>query len=418
MSAFDKIIGYDHIKDELMQIADMLQNKSAYEKLGAKMPRGLLIYGHPGLGKSLMADCLIEASTLPCLTVRRSHSTARFIEHVDEVFRTAKEKAPAIVLLDDMDKFANEDETHRNAKEYVAIQEGIDDVRDTDVFVIATANNLDVFPDSLIRAGRFDKKIEIRRPHEKDAKRIIRHFMNTKRISESVCCDDISKMLAYRSCAELENILNEAAITAAFAKRSAIAMEDIVKAVLKIEYKSPEIKEYVTEEERRATALHEAGHVVVSELLCPQSVGMASIRANYRWSVKGVDGFIFRCKGYKDDSHYILAALAGKAATELYHCGACADGCNSDLHKAFIFAEQEIILRGTLGLGLVNVHDSIDQRTDAVIHAEVERCMFTVRGMLMKNKEFLEKVADALAEKETLLFSEIQAIKESVTIAA
>ena len=122
MSKFDNIIGYETIKKELMQICDMLKNKEIYENLGAKLPHGILLHGEPGLGKSLMAKCFIEESGLKTYTVRRNKGTDDFMKEITETFEKAKENTPAIVFLDDMDKFANEDEKLCDAEEYVAIQ--------------------------------------------------------------------------------------------------------------------------------------------------------------------------------------------------------------------------------------------------------------------------------------------------------
>ena len=131
MSAFDKVIGYETIKNELAQICDMIHNKDAYEKLGAKLPRGIVLSGDPGLGKTLMAKSFIEESGLKAFTVRRDKGNDDFIGSITEVFKNAKDNAPSIVFLDDMDKFANEDEGHRDAEEYVAVQSGIDEVKDS-----------------------------------------------------------------------------------------------------------------------------------------------------------------------------------------------------------------------------------------------------------------------------------------------
>ena len=130
MNAFDKVIGYETIKNELRQICDMIHNKEVYEKLGAKLPKGILLYGEPGLGKSLMAKCFIEESGLKAYVVRRNKSNDDFIGEITDIFRKAKENAPSIVLLDDMDKFANEDSVHCDAEEYVAVQAGIDEVKE------------------------------------------------------------------------------------------------------------------------------------------------------------------------------------------------------------------------------------------------------------------------------------------------
>ena len=135
MNKFDKVIGYETIKRELLQVCDMLGNKGEYEKLGAKLPHGILLYGAPGLGKTLMAKCFIEESGLKTYTIRRNKGTDDFVGEITDTFKRARENTPSIVFLDDMDKYANEDERHCDAETYVAVQSGIDEVRDFDVFV-------------------------------------------------------------------------------------------------------------------------------------------------------------------------------------------------------------------------------------------------------------------------------------------
>jgi len=228
MNAFDKVIGYESIKKELLQICDMIHHQEAYTSLGARLPRGILLHGDPGLGKTLMAKCFIEESQLKAYTLRRNKKTGAFVGEITETFRMAKRDAPAIVFLDDMDKFANEDERHRDAEEYVAIQAGIDDIADAEVFVIATANDIEKLPESLIRAGRFDRKINIYSPEEEDAYRIIRHYMKDKKVSADVNYEDLAMMMLFGSCADLEMILNEAAINAAYERKENISMKNTV----------------------------------------------------------------------------------------------------------------------------------------------------------------------------------------------
>ena len=173
MNAFDKVIGYEAIKNELLQICDMIHNREVYEKLGAKLPKGILLYGAPGLGKTLIAKCFIEESGLKSYVVRRNKGNDDFIGDITATFQKARETAPCIVFLDDMDKFANEDSNHRDAEEYVAVQSGIDEVKNCNVFVLATANEMWKLPNSLVRSGRFDRKIEVQCPTAKDAENSI-----------------------------------------------------------------------------------------------------------------------------------------------------------------------------------------------------------------------------------------------------
>ena len=199
MSEFNKVIGYETIKQELAQICDMFHNKEVYEKLGAKLPRGLLLYGAPGLGKTLMAKCFIAESGLKAYTIRRNKGTDDFISEITDTFQMAKENAPSIVFLDDMDKFANEDEKHRDAEEYVAVQSAIDDARGSDVFVFATVNLINKLPHSLLRVGRFDRRIEVNPPSSRDACEIIKFYLKDKKVSEDVNLEDVANMIQYSS---------------------------------------------------------------------------------------------------------------------------------------------------------------------------------------------------------------------------
>lgn len=421
MNAFDKVIGYETIKNELLQICDMIHNREVYEELGAKLPQGILLYGDPGLGKTLTAKCFIEESGLKSYVVRRNKGNDDFIGDITATFQKARETAPCIVFLDDMDKFANGDSNHRDAEEYVAVQSGIDEVKNCNVFVLATANEMWKLPNSLVRSGRFDRKIEVQCPTAKDADEIIKYYLSDKRVAESVDMDDLSKMISYSSCAELETILNEAAISAAHARKSSIEMDDFVKSVLRMQYDSPDNFTKTSAEDMKKTALHEAGHLVVSEILCPGSVGLASLRSTGRDST---GGFIHRCKELSRRPHYVLVSLAGKAAVELYYSDTVASGCTTDINRAFNCIRDGISENATLGFGMIDVStdrfpktsEDFKSRNEAVTHAELERYMLKVRDILLKNRDFLEKATAALIEKETLLHSDVKKIRESSVI--
>ena len=421
MSAFDRIIGYQTIKEELLQICDMIHNREIYENLGAKLPQGILLYGDPGLGKSLMAKSFITESGLPAYIVRRDKGSDDFIGKITDTFEKAKKNAPAIVLLDDMDKFANEDDSHIDAEEYVAVQAGIDEVKGCNVFVFATVNEIRKLPRSLIRSGRFDRKIEVNSPTDRDAEEIIKYYLAEKKVSDNVNMDDLVKMVSYGSCAELETILNEAAIGAAYARKEKIEMDDLVKSVLRMQYDAPDNFTKKSSDALKEIALHEAGHLVVSEILTPGSVGLASLRTASRDST---GGFIHRCMPVTRRAHHILISLAGKAAVELYYSGVCASGCQSDIRKAADNIRDAISESGTGGFGMIDVanrrfpesSESFNSRNESVVHAELERYMFKTREILIKNRDFLEKAAKMLSEKETLLYSDIRKLRENIKI--
>lgn len=419
MNAFDKVIGYETTKQELLQICDMIQNKKYYEELGAKLPQGILLYGDPGMGKTLLAKCFIEESGLPSYLIRRTKSSEDFLDEITTIFQKAKENAPSIVFLDDLDKFENEDYAHCDAEAYVAIQAAIDSVNGKEVFVLATANDLYKLPESLRRAGRFDRKIELLCPSEQDACDIIKHYLNGKRVSEDVRLEDIAMMITYSSCAELETVLNEGAVRAAYLRHESITMEDLVEAVLKKEYKAQDNLTQISEEEMQRIALHEAGHLVVSEVLSPGSIGFASIRT------KGHDssgGFTRRCKKLTNIPSQILIALGGKAAEELYYADRYMDGSKNDISKAVEYIRDAICEQAACGVGLLDVEtrstpcmsDNLNARNEAVVQAELHRYLLEARSILFQNKKFLGKVKSTLLEKETLLYSDIRMIKESI----
>lgn len=450
MNAFDNVIGYKEIKKELYQLCDMFKNRERYEKLGAKIPHGVIMYGEPGVGKTLMANAFIKESGLPCYTVRRKDASSNFTGEIVAAFNEARINSPSIVLLDDMDKFSNEDENHRDAEEYVTVQACIDESKGSDVFVIATVNEMRKLPRSLKRAGRFDLQLHFDTPNSKDAFKIIKHYFANKNLSSDVNFDDIEKMMSYSSCAELESIINDSAIRAAFRRKDCIEMKDIIESVLAREYdigsgwNTPDSRaddddddywddadEYEDEKEdeeslektarsdRKEVALHEAGHLVISELLEPGSVGLATIKPDKH----GNGGFIHNCHSFNKRRDLIKIALAGKAAVELYYSETCASGCSEDISKAAKLIETGISDSGTHGLGMIETQtrrssEKYVSAVEALMSAELEKNMFAVRDMLLKNRAFLEKTAEALLEKEVLLASDIAKIRAAVNVAA
>ena len=415
MNAFDKVIGYDNIKKELLRVCDMIRDGERYNRLGAKLPQGVLLYGDPGLGKSMMAKCFIEESGLPAFTLRKTSGGDGFVAKISETFAEAKKYAPSVVFLDDMDKFANEDDDHADAEEYVAVQAGIDDVKDCGVFVIATVNDMGKLPRSLRRSGRFDRQIMFDVPTEADARRIISHFLSLKKVSPDVDLEDINRMFSYNSCAELETIINEAAVSAGYAGKDCIGTEDLVKAVLNMQYGATDDCLKCSDDRKRRTALHEAGHVVALEALVPDSVGLASIRTS---GGDAGNGFVHRCKPIDRRPHEVLVHLAGKAAVELYYADTVAGGCQSDITHAYQYIRDGIAESATLGFGLTDVSwrqfevsESMNARNEAATQAELERHMLMARNILIQNRKLLEETASLLEKKETLLYSDICELK-------
>ena len=194
MSTFDKVIGYENEKKELFQLCDMAKNPEKYKKLGVRLPRGVLLVGVPGIGKTLMAGALVEEIGRKSFLVRKDRPGQELVTEISHVFAEAMEAAPSVIFLDDMDKFPA-DSDKRNPDELVAVQSGIDLVKDADVFVVATANDIRYIPPSLRRPGRFDRIIAMGVPSLKESVEIIRHYLADKKIADDVDPESVARMM-------------------------------------------------------------------------------------------------------------------------------------------------------------------------------------------------------------------------------
>ncbi len=424
MSAFDKVIGYGSIKRELVQIADTLKNREVYEALGVSSPRGLLLHGEPGVGKSLMAQCLIEESGIEAFVCRKSEPNGEFVNTIKRTFEEAAENAPSIVYLDDIDKFANDDERHRNSEEYVTVQSCVDEVRDKEIFVLATANETGCLPSSLIRAGRFDRVIEVEAPEGKDAALIIEHYLQGKRLSSDLDACTIADILSGRSCATLETVINEAGLIAGYKRLDCITMDQVVDACLRIVFHAEDANlgdEVDISADSTASRIvwHEAGHAVISEVLAPGSVYLASARRKSVRSGGFVSGHIpENLDPITRRKIEIFVSLGGRAASEVQF-GTIDDGSARDLERAI---NKTRLLYGDLCYGGLSMYvdhrtcESQDERSEIAVTAAVEEFYRKVKEMLCKNRGFLEKMARALATKDVLLASDIAVIRDSCKI--
>lgn len=408
MSAFDRIIGYDYIKTELMQISDMIHCPEVYAALDAKLPQGLLLSGAPGLGKTLMATALMEDSGLPCFTVRRSQSEDEFLKQLAHMFDEAAEAAPSMLLLDDMDKFDKD----KDGAGFTAVQSCIDKVQGKQVFVIATVNDKDDLPASLLRCGRFDRQIAVHRPTRTDSEQIIRRYLGGKTPAPDISLPDLTQLLSRSSCAQLESTLNEAAIYAAYERSNSITRVHLIHAVLKtIHHVPPEVYP-VSEEQRKKAAFHEAGHAAMLELVAPGSTAFVTLL--YSPTSGSCYGFAYRNRPLGRRAN-ILTFLSGKAAYELQF-GRMGPGCNDDITRAAKLIREKAEELGSSGMLGVNVSGRYADseagllERETIVRAELERYLFEAKEMLASHRQMVQELAEALLEKQTLLHSEIQAI--------
>ncbi len=414
MSAFDKIIGYENVKKELRQVVDMTKNPDKYKAFGAKMPKGIVIHGVPGVGKTMLATALIEEAGVNSKIIRHEMARDSFCDHIKKSFEElAARNESAIVLLDDLDKFSMD---KKNGEEFAVVQACIDSVKDKNIFVVATVNDISILPNSLIRPGRFDRNIEIGYPVGEEATKIIMHYMEGVKVAPDINYEDIAKMLTRHSCATLASVINAAAIEAAFAEKESIEMEDFVKATLTEVYGLQNHCGEMSPEKQEEIAYHEAGHAVLTEVLMPECIGMVSL-SSYPHS--GLGGFVLRCNEPEHMAYEVLMLLGGKAACEMKY-GRLGNGTARDLEKALHEILQSISRGAALGLSNLELHSQNPETylygRQQVVAAEMERYLFKSKEIIANNREFLDKVAKELLEKHTLLFSDMKRIRESCTI--
>lgn len=421
---FEPVIGYKSIKNEMIKICDIMRNSEFYSKLGVSVPNGLLLSGYPGLGKTLMANCFIKASGRKAFTCRKDKPDGDFVNHIKATFGEAVKNAPSIVFLDDMDKFsANGDRHHRNSEEFVTVQSCIDDAKNKDVFVLATINDEDAIPESLLRAGRFDNRIEVNSPKGEDAEKIVEHYIKRKNFVSDVDVKTITRLLNGASCAELETVINQAGVYAGFNRKEKIEMDDIVKACLRIIHKAPEKEQAHSPEVLKAVAYHEAGHAVIAEVLEPGSVNFVSVRS-HGGSAGGFTNY-YQPEEYWIKKQYmenrVVVVLGGKAATETVF-GETDVGANSDLHRAFDIVERFVDDYCSNGFDRWiqnhNPSQGLLERQSSQISFEMENFYKKAKKILIDNREFLDKLAQALMNKDVLTSVEIEAIKATCKMVA
>lgn len=417
MKYFESVIGYEDIKLELSRALDTIRMPEKYRALGVKAPSGILLHGEPGVGKTMFSSAFLKATERPAFICRKDKPDGEFVNEIKNVFEKAMEASPSIVLLDDMDKFANEDYTRSDAEEYVTIQSCIDNIKNDgkDVFVFATANNIRKLPSSLVRAGRFDKVIELSVPAVKDATKIIKHYLSDKAVEENLDCEELARILQGHSCAELESIINEAGIYAGYDEHEHITRDDILRAIMREIFDAPESVEPMNNRYEREVAVHEAGHALVAETLEPGSVNLVSIN-RHTGNIGGITSY-FQDENYwyalKYMENRVLSLLGGKAATEIKF-GLVDVGANSDMHRAFDLVERFVDNYCTYGFDKFerkNSSQTLLEKKETYIHAELDRYYKRVKQIIVENMDLLDKIADALVAKKTITGTDIKELK-------
>lgn len=418
MDKFDeKVIGYDSIKETLRQIADVLKRPEAYKEKGVSMPRGLLMESAPGLGKSLMASILMEESGRKSFVFRRINEGNTFLGEMKDIFDVAKEEAPSILLLEDLNLYVESNSPY--APEWACLQACIDDARNTDIFVIATTNDTKYMPPSLLRPGRFDYTLYLDPPTGKTAEKIVSYYLRDKDLAEDVLISDIVKAMPKVSCATLETVMNLAALNSTYQGHEHIYKDDVTDALLQVVYKLQKADKGIDSMELQKIAIHEAAHAVVGEVLNPGSIGIVSIRGNQSCIGGLENGHSTYLKSEEELLNDITKALAGKAGVALIY-GTMDVNTSGDIQNATRLLD--VWMTSLAGAGFSEV-ESADNRmsetrlfsSEAIKAAKMEELYRRAYKILYDNRDFLLAVQKELLEHETLLNSDLAKIRESCT---
>ena len=445
---FSDVAGNEAAKQDLSEIVDFLKNPKKYEKLGAKIPRGVLLAGEPGTGKTLMARAVAGEANVPFFSISGSEFAEMFVgvgaSRVRDLFGKAKKNAPSIIFIDEIDAVAHKRDARGGAgredeqtlNQILVEMDGFDN--DSGVIVIAATNRVDMLDKALLRPGRFDRHVNVTLPERKDRVEILKVHFKNKPVDEKVSIDALAAKTAGSSGADLANIANEAAITAARLGHDKITNKDVTEAFERIAIGPERKSKVMSEEERKITAYHEAGHAVVGHVL-PDSDPVHKVTIIPRGRTGGVTWFLPpEDRSYKNiyELKDVLARAMGGRVAERIILGedGITTGASSDLqHIAEL--SREMVTQEGMGKQLrdqVFNSDEVNffgdrakmysEKTSELIDAEIEalnkEADARAEAVLNANRKALDELAEALLEKETLEEDEVAEILKDTKLPA
>ena len=441
---FKDVAGNESAKQDLTEIVDFLKNPKKYEKLGAKIPRGVLLAGDPGTGKTLMARAVAGEADVPFFSISGSEFAEMFVgvgaSRVRDLFSKAKKNAPSIIFIDEIDAVAHKRDARGGAgredeqtlNQILVEMDGFDN--DSGVIVMAATNRVDMLDKALLRPGRFDRHVNVALPERKDRLEILKVHFKGKPVEENVDLEALAKKTAGSSGADLANIANEAAITAAREGHKAINNADLTEAFERVAIGPERKSKVMNEKERKITAYHEAGHAIVGHVL-PDSDPVHKVTIIPRGHTGGVTWFLPpEDRSYKSiyELKDILArAMGGRVAEKLiFGKDAVTTGASSDLKNVAELAKSMIIEEGmgegtrnlvfpseATGYYTISTGKPYSEKTAEIIDSEIKKlsdeAAERAEEVLRTNKWVLDKLAEELLAHETLEEAELEPILKS-----
>lgn len=445
-TTFKNVAGLDEEKDELKEIVDFLKSPKKYIQVGARIPKGVLLVGPPGTGKTLLGKAVAGEAGVPFFSISGSDFVEMFVgvgaSRVRDLFEEAKKNSPCIVFIDEIDAVARRrgtgmggghDEREQTLNQLLVEMDGFG--VNEGIIVMAATNRVDILDPAILRPGRFDRKVTVGRPDVKGREEILQVHAKGKPLGDDVDLKEVAQTTAGFTGADLENLLNEAAIGAARDNRSYINREDIKKSFIKVGIGTEKKSKVITEKEKRITAYHESGHAILFHVL--PDVGPV-----YTVSIiptgNGAAGFtmplpekdeMFHTKGRMKQE--IIVDLAGRAAEELIFDD-ITTGASQDIKVATKTARAMITRYGfSDAIGMVNYDNDDDEvfigrdlahtrsysenianRIDDEVRAIIDECYAEAKRILTEYHHVLEACAELLMERERITREEFEALFE------
>jgi len=444
----NQVAGLKEEKEELEEIIDFLREPAKFTKVGARIPKGVLLEGAPGTGKTLLAKAIAGEANVPFFTISGSDFVEMFVgvgaSRVRDLFADAKKNAPCIVFIDEIDAVARRrgtgmggghDEREQTLNQLLVEMDGFG--VNEGIIVMAATNRVDILDPAILRPGRFDRKISVAPPDVGGREEILKVHSKNKPLSEDVDLKQIAQTTAGFTGADLENLLNEAAIGAAKEDRGFIKQSDIKGAFIKVGIGSEKRSRIISDKEKRITAYHEAGHAILFHILpevgpvytvsiIPTGLGAAG----YTMPLPERDE-MFNTKGRMLQE--IMVSLGGRIAEEIIFDD-ITTGASSDIKKATKLARKMVTRFGMSdNIGVINYDDEDDEvfigrdlahtrshsesiagEIDKEVKAMIDDCYGKAKAIIMENEKILHDCAQLLLEKEKITRSEFEGLFDVV----